>query len=101
MAVALTASDRGCNYSVQQATKETLYVPLGDAEKYKAKAFIDMFVDRAGKAFSSVALIVMIAAAGVSITTALAIALAAIVSWSACAKLLGTTYQATLALATS
>jgi AAA family ATP:ADP antiporter len=96
MAVVLTASDRGFNYSVQQATKETLYVPLGDAEKYKAKAFIDMFVDRTGKAFSSIALMVMIAAAGVSISIALAIALVAIVLWIVCAKLLGASYVQTV-----
>ncbi|HVK86933.1 MAG TPA: Npt1/Npt2 family nucleotide transporter [Kofleriaceae bacterium] len=96
MAVVLTASDRGFNYSVQQATKETLYVPLGDSEKYKAKAFIDMFVDRSGKAFSSIALMVMIAIAGVSITSALVIALAAIVCWIACARLLARTYAHTI-----
>ncbi|MGZ3454371.1 MAG: Npt1/Npt2 family nucleotide transporter, partial [Polyangiales bacterium] len=38
----LAASDRGLNYSVQQATKESLYVPLTDVQKYKSKAFIDM-----------------------------------------------------------
>lgn len=97
MAVVLSASDRGFNYSVQQATKETLYVPLGDAEKYKAKAFIDMLVDRAGKAFSSIALMVMIVAAGVSIEITLAIALIAIVVWSVCAKRLGVIYARTIA----
>jgi AAA family ATP:ADP antiporter len=96
MAVILTASDRGFNYSVHQATKETLYVPLSDLEKYKAKAFIDMFVDRFGKALSSVALALMIAAAGVSIPISLAIALTAIVVWLACAKLLGTRYVRTI-----
>jgi AAA family ATP:ADP antiporter len=96
MAVILTASDRGFNYSVHQATKETLYVPLSDLEKYKAKAFIDMLVDRFGKALSSVALAVMIAAAGVSIPISLAIALTAIVVWLACARLLGTRYVRTI-----
>jgi AAA family ATP:ADP antiporter len=96
MAVILTASDRGFNYSVHQATKETLYVPLTDSEKYKAKAFIDMFVDRFGKALSSVALAVMIATAGVSIPISLAIALAAIVAWLVCAKLLGARYVRTI-----
>lgn len=98
MAVVLSASDRGFNYSVQQATKETLYVPLGDAEKYKAKAFIDMLVDRAGKAFSSIALMVMIVVAGVSIEITLAIALFAIVVWSMCANRLGAIYARTIAM---
>lgn len=92
VAVLLSVSDRGLNYSLQQATKETLYVPLGDAEKYKAKAFIDMLVDRAGKAISSVALMVMIAATGVSITISLAIALTALTVWTVAAAALGRAY---------
>ena len=38
MAILLSAADRGLNYSLQQATKENLYVPLTDAQKYKGKA---------------------------------------------------------------
>jgi ATP:ADP antiporter, AAA family len=93
MAILLSASDRGLNYSLQQATKETLYVPLTDAEKYKAKAFIDMLVDRAGKAVSSIALMIAIAASGVSIPISLAIALAALGVWMVCAALLGPAYH--------
>lgn len=48
------------SYSLQQATNETLYVPLRDTAKYKAKAFIDMFVDRAGKALSALCLVVRV-----------------------------------------
>ena len=92
VAILMSASDRGLNYSLQQATKETLYVPLGDAEKYKAKAFIDMLVDRFGKALSSLALMGVIAASGVSITISLVIAIAALVIWLACAAALGPAY---------
>lgn len=93
LAVVLSASDRGLNYSVQQSTKETLYVPLTDAEKYKAKAFIDMLVDRTAKAGSSVALMIAIAAAGVSIAISLLIALVALGAWILCAALLGAMYR--------
>jgi AAA family ATP:ADP antiporter len=93
MAVFVSVSDRGLNYSLQQATKETLYVPLDDAQKYKAKAFIDMLVDRVGKAVSSIALMVVIAIAGVSIRASLAIALAALVLWAASAAALGPAYM--------
>lgn len=92
MAIVLSASDRGLNYSLQQATKETLYIPLTDAERYKAKAFIDMLVDRAGKALSSIALMIVIAVSGVSLTASLAIAFAALVIWTICAALLGPAY---------
>jgi len=40
-------------YSINQASKEILYVPLDRRSKYKGKAFIDMFVFRAGKALGA------------------------------------------------
>jgi AAA family ATP:ADP antiporter len=94
VAIVLAASDRGLNYSLQQVAKETLYVPLSDAQKYKAKAFIDIVVDRAGKALSSVALLVLIAVQGVSIAPCLLLALAALVVWAFAANALGRSYLA-------
>jgi AAA family ATP:ADP antiporter len=46
---ALSVADNGLNYSLQQSSREALYVPLSRAEKYQAKAVIDMVVQRAGK----------------------------------------------------
>ena len=92
MAILLSSADRGLNYSLQQATKETLYVPLTDVQKYKGKAVIDMFIDRLGKALSAITLIVVIAVAGISIPMLLAIALAAIAVWIVCADRLGRAY---------
>jgi ATP:ADP antiporter, AAA family len=97
MAIVLAASDRGLNYSLQQVTKETLYVPLSDLQRYKAKAFIDVFVDRAAKALSSVAVLVIIGLAGVSIAACLAVALAALVLWMFCANALGRAHATRLA----
>lgn len=93
IAIVLAASDRGLNYSLQQVTKESLYVPLSDAHKYKAKAFIDMFVNRAGKALSSVALLAIVAAAGVSIRACAALALGALALWAAASVSLGRSYS--------
>jgi AAA family ATP:ADP antiporter len=93
MAVLLASSDRGLNYSLQQVTKETLYVPLGDAEKYKAKAFIDVLVDRGAKAISSLALVAILETIGVSLAASLAVALAAMLGWAACARALGVLYD--------
>lgn len=93
MAIVLSATDRGLNYSLQQAAKETLYVPLTDAQKYKAKALIDMVVDRAGKALSAISLMVVIAAAGVSVTISLAVALGALALWTVCARGLAREYD--------
>lgn len=92
LAVALAASDRGLNYSLQQVTKETLYVPLSDRDRYKAKAFIDMFVDRAAKALSSMALLLVILFSGVSIRASLFLAFASLLVWARIASSLGHNY---------
>jgi len=42
-------SDNGFNYSIQQTSREALYVPTSPDEKYKARAFTNMFVQRAAK----------------------------------------------------
>ena len=47
---ALNTCDNGFSYSINQSAKEMLYVPTTRDEKYKAKAFIDMFVQRVAKA---------------------------------------------------
>jgi AAA family ATP:ADP antiporter len=46
----LNTADNGFNYSINQSAREALYTPTSRDEKYKAKAFIDMFVQRFGKA---------------------------------------------------
>lgn len=50
----LNTVDNGFSYSINQSAKETLYVPTTSEEKYKAKAFIDMFVQRFAKALAVV-----------------------------------------------
>jgi AAA family ATP:ADP antiporter len=46
----LNTADNAFSYSINQSAKESLYVPTTEDEKYKAKAFIDMFVQRFAKA---------------------------------------------------
>lgn len=48
----LVISDNGLNYSLQQTTRESLYVVTTPEEKYKARAFTNMFVQRAAKGVS-------------------------------------------------
>jgi AAA family ATP:ADP antiporter len=48
----LNTLDNGFAYSVNQSAKEVLYVPVSPGDKYRAKAFIDIFVLRAAKAFA-------------------------------------------------
>jgi ATP:ADP antiporter, AAA family len=45
----MSVSDNSLNYSINQSAKEALYVPTSKSEKYQAKAFIDMFIQRFGK----------------------------------------------------
>jgi AAA family ATP:ADP antiporter len=45
----LIVADSGFAYGMNQSAKEALYVPTSREEKYKAKAFIDMFVQRFAK----------------------------------------------------
>jgi len=48
----MSVSDNALNYSINQSAKEALYTPTTQDEKYKAKSFIDMFVQRAAKVAS-------------------------------------------------
>lgn len=51
----LSIADNSLAYSIHQSSKESLYVPTTRAEKYQAKAFIDMWVQRFAKATAVVA----------------------------------------------
>lgn len=53
-AASMSVSDNALNYSINQSAKEALYVPTSTDATYKAKAFIDMFVQRLAKVFSVV-----------------------------------------------
>ncbi|RPJ58675.1 MAG: hypothetical protein EHM23_16795 [Acidobacteria bacterium] len=50
----LVISDNGFNYSIQQTARESLYVVTSRDEKYKARAFINMFVQRFAKGIAIV-----------------------------------------------
>jgi AAA family ATP:ADP antiporter len=55
----LSIADNALNYSVNQSARESLYVPASAREKYQAKAFIDIFVQRSAKAVGVVLSFVM------------------------------------------
>jgi aminoglycoside phosphotransferase family enzyme/ATP/ADP translocase/predicted kinase len=86
--IVMASVDRGLNYSIQQSTRESLYVPLDDTQKYKAKAFIDMFVDHAAKAVASMILLVLIAFDATPRVT-LVCSMVAMFGWIVFAKRLG------------
>ncbi|MGE0866138.1 MAG: NTP/NDP exchange transporter [Vicinamibacterales bacterium] len=55
----LNTADNGFSYSINQSAKEALYVPVPRHEKYQAKAFIDIFVQRVAKALAVVVSLVV------------------------------------------
>ena len=61
----LVISDNGLNYSIQQTSRESLYVVTSRDEKYKARAFTNMFIQRLAKGISIVGALGL-AAAGVA-----------------------------------
>jgi AAA family ATP:ADP antiporter len=91
----LNTADNGFSYSINQSAKEALYVPTSTDEKYKAKAFIDMFVQRFAKA---VAVVVSLGITSVfdtfaSIRWLSAFTIAILVIWIAAARYAGREFR--------
>jgi ATP:ADP antiporter, AAA family len=55
----LSIADNALNYSMNQSAKESLYVPTSPVEKYQAKAFIDVFVQRLAKVLGLVVILLL------------------------------------------
>lgn len=49
LAISLKGMDKALSYSIQQSSRELLYIPVMPDVKYKAKIFIDMFINRLAK----------------------------------------------------
>jgi len=59
-ALILKGSDKSLSYSLNQSVREILYIPVSPEIKYKAKIFIDMFLNRFAKGLGAVILIVIL-----------------------------------------
>jgi AAA family ATP:ADP antiporter len=89
----MSVSDNALNYSINQSAKEALYTPTTQDEKYKAKSFIDMFVQRAAKV-GAVALNLGLTALVVADVRWLSVAVGVLlVAWIATIRYLGTRYE--------
>ncbi len=66
LAAATELFDGSMNYSLQQTTKELLYLPIDRSIRYKVKPFIDMVVFRFGKGIAAIIGIVTLSALGLS-----------------------------------
>ena len=91
----LNTTDNGFSYSINQSAKEALYVPTTRDEKYKAKAFIDMFVQRFAKALAvGLSLLITTLFAGYSSIRWLSLVAAAILLlWILAARYAGHTFR--------
>lgn len=91
----LNTVDNGLNYSVNQSAREALYTPTSRDEKYKAKAFIDMFVQRFAKALAvGVALLMSSLFTGFSGVRYLSIIVVVlVVAWIAAARYAGRRFE--------
>jgi len=87
----LSVAHNGLNYSINQSAREALYVPTPISVKYRAKAWIDMFVQRLAKAIGvAVGLGLSAALSGVGSVRWLSLPIAALlVVWIAAARLAG------------
>jgi len=89
----MSVSDNALNYSINQSAKEALYTPTTQDEKYKAKSFIDMFVQRAAKV-ASVVLNLGLTALVITDARWLSVAVAVLlVAWIAVIRFLGRQYE--------
>jgi len=57
MAVTIKGADKSLSYSINQSARELLYIPVPAEKKYRAKVFIDMFLNRFSKSFGAVLLL--------------------------------------------
>lgn len=59
-AIIIKGSDKSLSFSINQSVRELLYIPVSAAKKYKAKIFIDMFLNRAAKGMGALLLLIPI-----------------------------------------
>jgi len=58
-AVIIKGSDKSLAYSLNQSARELLYIPISPELKYKAKIFIDMFLNRFARSIGAVILMIL------------------------------------------
>jgi len=86
-------SDDGLNYSINQSAKEALYTPTSQEVKYKAKAFIDMFVQRAAKVLAVVLNLVLSVVVVVHVRWLSLVSAAVIAVWIAVVLYMGREFR--------
>jgi len=60
LAVTIKGVDQSLDFSLNQSVRELLYIPVSPELKYKAKVFIDMFLNRFAKSFGALILMIVL-----------------------------------------
>ncbi|MGA2587120.1 MAG: Npt1/Npt2 family nucleotide transporter [Candidatus Aminicenantales bacterium] len=79
--VAAKGADKSLTHTFSQATREVLYIPIPQEIKYKAKMFIDIFVNKLGDGLAAVLLMVCYSLLGFSIPEISLLTLALTAFW--------------------
>jgi ATP/ADP translocase len=80
-AALLQLVDGGFSYSIHRSGMELLFLPIAPQTRNRVKGFIDMFVDRTGRAAGAVLLLVLTVALSFSISTLSLFAVGLCVAW--------------------
>lgn len=89
--------ENAIRYSLDQSTRETLYLPVATATKYKVKPLIDLAVYRGGTGLAGVVLLVTVNMLGGDIRAVAVVALLLAAAWVALAVRMRREYLQTLA----
>lgn len=90
----MSVSDNALNYSINQSAREALYTPTSQNAKYKAKAFIDMFVQRGAKVVAVGLNLVFTALLIERVRWLSLLSILLIVGWLRLVRYLGTEFEA-------
>src|SRR5262249_2971287 len=82
-AALLQLVDGGFSYSIHRSGMELLYLPIPPQTRNAVKGFIDMFVDRAGRAVGAVLLLVLTVVLSLSIPALSIVASTLVIAWIA------------------
>jgi len=96
LAAATELYDGSMNYSLQQTTKEVLYLPIDRSIRYKVKPFIDMVVFRFGKGIAAIIGIVLLDVLDVAPVTLSFVCIPLLMAWIVTAIWLRRDYVTTI-----
>ncbi|MFQ6037993.1 MAG: Npt1/Npt2 family nucleotide transporter [Candidatus Aminicenantales bacterium] len=82
-AVSLKGADKSLTHSLSQSVRELLYIPVSPEIKYRAKVFIDMFVNKVAKGFGAVLLLVFYSVVHLTVPQISLVVMALLLVWIA------------------